>query len=97
MIFMFANVWFFDDMFNSYEFQEKQNIEYQLKCRAKSEDSHDDLGGSQGRNIEYQQGSKAKVDVLHGWREGGDGQSANMDMPGSSSPPDPQSKKDMEI
>ena len=28
MIFMFANVWLFDDMFNSYEFQEKQNIEY---------------------------------------------------------------------
>ena len=28
MIFMFANVWLFDDMFNSYELQEKQNIEY---------------------------------------------------------------------
>ena len=28
MIVMFANVWLFDDMFNSYELQEKQNIEY---------------------------------------------------------------------
>jgi len=28
MIFIFANVWFFDDIFNLYEFQEKQNIEY---------------------------------------------------------------------
>ena len=26
MIFIFANVWFFDDIFNLYEFQEKQNI-----------------------------------------------------------------------
>ena len=65
MIFMLANVWLFDDMFNSYELQEKQNIEYQLGRRAKSEDFHDDLRGSQGRNIEYQQGPRAKVDVFH--------------------------------
>ena len=70
MIFIFANVWCFDDLFNFYEFREKQNIEYQLGCKAKSEDSHDDLRGSQGRNIEYQQGHRAKVDVFHGWREG---------------------------
>ena len=73
MIFMFANVWLFDDMFNSYELQEKQNIEYQLGRRAKSEDSHDDLRGSQGRNIEYQQGRRAKVDVFHGLRKGAAG------------------------
>ena len=96
MIFLFANVLFFDDSFNSYEFQEKQNIEYQLGRRAKSEDSHDDLRGSQGRNIEYQQGRRAKVDVFHGLRKGGGGQSANRDSGPSSSPPDPQSKKDME-
>ena len=53
MIFMFANVWLFDDMFNSYELQEKQNIEYYWGRIAKSEDFHDDLRGSQGRNIEY--------------------------------------------
>ena len=64
MIFIFANVWFFDDIFNFYEFHEKQNIEYQLGRRAKSEDSHDDLRGSQGRNIEYQQGAIAKVDCF---------------------------------
>ena len=28
LILIFANVWFFDDMFNLYEFHEKQNIEY---------------------------------------------------------------------
>ena len=28
MIFIFANVWFFDDILNLYEFQEKLNIEY---------------------------------------------------------------------
>ena len=28
LILIFANVWFFDDMFNVHEFQEKQNIEY---------------------------------------------------------------------
>ena len=28
MISIFANVWYFDDMFNVYEFQEKENIEY---------------------------------------------------------------------
>ena len=53
MIFMFANVWLFDDMFNSYELQEKQNIEYCWGRMAKSEDFHDDWRGSQGRNIEY--------------------------------------------
>ena len=53
MIFMFANVWFFDDMFNSYELQEKQNIEYYWGHIAKSEEFHDDLRGSQGENIEY--------------------------------------------
>ena len=65
MIFIFANVLCFDDILNLYEFNEKQNIEYQLGGRAKSEDSHDDLRGSQGRNIEYQQGPRAKVDVFH--------------------------------
>ena len=63
MIFIFANVWCFDDIFNLYEFHEKQNIEYQLR-RAKNEDFHDDLRGSQGRNIEYQQGRTAKVDIF---------------------------------
>ena len=33
--------------------------------RAKSEDFHDDLRGSQGRNIEYYLGSRAKIDVFH--------------------------------
>jgi len=28
MIFIFANEWFFDDIFNLYEIHEKQNIEY---------------------------------------------------------------------
>ena len=28
MIFIFANVWLFDDLSNFYEFQEKLNIEY---------------------------------------------------------------------
>ena len=65
MIFIFANVCLFDDIFNLYEFHEKQNIEYQLGRRAKSEDFHDDFRGSQGRNIEYQQGPRAKVDVFH--------------------------------
>ena len=73
MIFIFANVWCFDDMFNSYELQEKQNIEYYWGRIAKSEEFHDDLRGSQGRNIEYWQGRRAKVDVLHGWRKGGEG------------------------
>ena len=53
MIFMFANVWLFHDMFNSYELQEKQNIEYYWGHIAKSEDFHDDWRGSQGENIEY--------------------------------------------
>ena len=52
MIFMFANVWFFD-MFNSDELQEKSNIEYYWGCIAKSEECHDDLRSSQGENIEY--------------------------------------------
>ena len=53
MIFMFADVWLFDDMFNSYELQEKQNIDYYLGGMSKSEDCHDDWRGSQGENIEY--------------------------------------------
>ena len=65
MIFIFVNVWLFDNIFNLYEFHEKQNIEYQLGPRAKSEDFHDDLRGSQGRNIEYYQGPRATVDVFH--------------------------------
>ena len=73
MIFMFANVQLFDDMFNSYELQEKQNIEYYWGRIAKSEEFHDDWRGSQGENIEYQQGPRAKVDVLHGLRKGGAG------------------------
>ena len=97
MIFIFANVWIFDYVFNLYEFQEKQNIEYYWGRMSKSEDFHDDSRGSQGENIEYQQGPRAKVDVFHGLRKGGGGQDAKEDMPPSSSPPDPQSKKDMEI
>ena len=50
---MFANVWFFDDMLNSYELHGKQNIKYYWVRIAKSEDFHDDLRGCQGRNIEY--------------------------------------------
>ena len=96
MIFIFGNVLFFYDIVNLYEFHEKRNIEYQQGRIAKSEDFHDDLKGSQGENIEYQQGRTAKVDVFHGWREGLRGQSAKEDMIPSSSPPDPQSKKDME-
>ena len=46
MIFIFANAWFFDDIFNLYEFHEKQNIEYVLGRKAKSEDRHDDLRGA---------------------------------------------------
>ena len=65
MIFIFANVWFFDDIFNLYEFEEKHNIEYQLRHKVKNEDVHDDLRGSQGRNIEYYWGLRAKVDVCH--------------------------------
>ena len=53
MIFMFANVLLFDDMFNSYELKEKQNIEYYWGSIAKSEDFHDDWKGSQVRNIEH--------------------------------------------
>ena len=65
MIFIFANVWLFYDIFNLYEFQEKQNIEYQLRLKAKNEDFHDDLRGFQRRNIEYVWGCRAKVDVFH--------------------------------
>ena len=36
MIYMFANVWLFDDLFNLYEFQEKQDIEYYWGGIAKS-------------------------------------------------------------
>ena len=53
MMFMFGNVWFVDDIFNSYELQEKQTIEYYWGLIATSEEFHDDLRGSQGRNIEY--------------------------------------------
>ena len=53
MIYMFANAWFFDDIFNVYEFQENENIEYYWGRRRQSEDFHDDLTSSQGRNIEY--------------------------------------------
>ena len=72
MIFMFANVWLFDDMFNSYELQEKQNIHYYWGTMSKSEEFHDDWRGSQRENIKYQQGLKAKVDIFmvcgRGWR-----------------------------
>ena len=64
MIFMFANVWLFDDMFNSYELQEKQNVDYLWGRMSTSEDFHDDWRRSQGENIEYQQGSTAKVDIF---------------------------------
>ena len=53
MICIFANVWCFDDLFNLYEFQEKQNIENYRERRGTSQEFHDDLRGSQGRNIEY--------------------------------------------
>ena len=53
LILIFANVWFLDNMFNVYEFQEKQNIEYYWGRMAKNEELHDDVRGSQGRNIEY--------------------------------------------
>ena len=36
MIFIFANAWFFDDIFRLYEFQEKLNIEYSLGRKGKS-------------------------------------------------------------
>ena len=65
MIFIFANVQFFDDIFNLYAFHEKQDIEHQLRRRAKSEDFHDDLRGFQRRNIEYEWGRRAKVNVFH--------------------------------
>ena len=53
MIFIFANARLFDDILRLYEFQEKLNIQYYLGRKAKSEDCHDDLIGSQGRNIEH--------------------------------------------
>ena len=65
MIFIFANVWVFDDILNFHEFKEKQNIEYQLGRRPNSEDFRDDLTGPQGRNIEFDRGRRAKVDVFH--------------------------------
>ena len=64
LILIFANVWFCDDIFNVYEFQEKQNIEYYQGHWLKSEDFHVDWRGSQGENIEYQQGRRAKVDIF---------------------------------
>ena len=93
MIFIFANVWFFDDIFNLYEFQEKQHIAYQLGRKAKSEDFHDDLRGSQGRNIEYQQGPRAKVDVLHGLRKGGAGRMRTGICRGAALPQTPNQRK----
>ena len=42
LILIFANVWFFDSIFNVYEFQEKEHIEYYWGRRGKSEDFHDD-------------------------------------------------------
>ena len=53
LILIFANVLFFDDIFNVYEFQEKHNIEYYWGRTSTSEDFHDDWRGSQGENIEY--------------------------------------------
>ena len=93
MIFMFANVWLFDDMFNSYELQEKQNIEYYWGRIAKSEDFHDDWRGSQGENIEYQQGRRAKVDVLHGLRKGVVGRMRRGIVPGAALPQTPNQRK----
>ena len=65
MIFIFANAWFFDKIFHLYEFQEKQNIAYQLGRRSKSEDFHDDFRGFQRQNIEYYLGDRATVDFFH--------------------------------
>ena len=93
MIFIFANVWFFDDIFNLYDFHEKQNIEYQLGRRAKSEDFHDDLRGSQGRSIEYQQGGRATVDILHDLRKGGAGRMLTRIRVGAALPQAPKQRK----
>ena len=93
MIFIFENVWFLYDIFNLYEFHEKQNIEYQLGRRAKSEDFHDDLRGSQGRNIEYQQGPRVKVDVFHGLRKGGAGRMLTWICTGAALPETPNQRK----
>ena len=93
MIFIFANAWFFYDIFRLYEFEEKLNIEYQLGGRAKREDFHDDLRGSLGQNIEYQQGGKAKIYVFHGLRKGGDGQDANRDITRAALPQTPNQRK----
>ena len=94
MIYMFAYV--FDDIFNSYEFQEKLNIEYQLGRTAKSDDFHDDLKGSQGRNIEYQYGCRAKVDVFHGLRKGAAGRMRMGIWGRAALPQTPNEKKYME-
>ena len=52
MIYIFANVLFFNDMFTVYEFQEKLNIEYYSGHIVKSEGFHNGWTGFQGRNIE---------------------------------------------
>ena len=80
-------------MFNSYELQEKQNIEYYWGPIAKSEEFHDDLRGSQGENIEYQQGRKAKVDVFHGLRKGGAGRMLTGIRGGAALPQTPNQRK----
>ena len=36
LILIFTNLCFFDDIFNVYEFQEKENIEYSLRYMAQS-------------------------------------------------------------
>ena len=93
MLFIFANALFFDDMFRLYEFQEKLNIEYQLEHRAKSEDFHDDLRGSQGRNIEYQQGPRAKVDVFMVCGKGAEGRMRTGIVEGAALPQTPNQRK----
>ena len=84
---------FFDELFNLYEFQEKQNIEYQLGHRAKSEDFHDDLRGSQGWHIEYQLGRRAKVDVFQGLRKGGAGRMRTGTVTRAALPQTPNQRK----
>ena len=51
MTFIFANVWFFDDMFNVYEFQEKHNIEYYWGRIAKTDVFHGLRKGGAGRML----------------------------------------------
>ena len=43
MIFIFANEWFFDDIFNLYDFHEKQNIEYSLAPMWALNSEHGDM------------------------------------------------------